>query len=138
MTGVRGVALIEMGERSVMISTKCLLTAGVLLVAILGIRQKAWAAEPTTLKGTFHGDFLVGAALSAGQVAGEEARALELAAEQFDSITPENCLKWAEVHPKADEYDFEASDEFVEWGEANGMFIVGHTLIWHRHGSGPI
>jgi len=115
-----------------MISTKCLLTAGVLLVGIVGMNRGSQAEETASLKKVFKDDFLVGTALGTRQIAGREAGALELAAKQFNSITPENCLKWAEVHPEADEYDFEASDEFVEWGEANGMFIVGHTLVWHN------
>lgn len=91
----------------------------------------AIAAEPR-LKDAFRDDFLVGTAPSTAQVMGEEPAALDLAARQFNAITPENCLKWAEVHPKPDEYDFEAADRYVAWGEANDMFIVGHTLIWHN------
>jgi GH35 family endo-1,4-beta-xylanase len=30
-----------------------------------------------------------------------------------------------------DKYNFENADRFVEFGEKNGMFIVGHTLVWH-------
>jgi len=36
------------------------------------------------------------------------------------------------VHPEPDKYDFAASDRFVEFGEKHGMFIVGHTLVWHN------
>jgi endo-1,4-beta-xylanase len=89
-------------------------------------------AERPTLKEAFHDDFLVGTALGTKQIMGEEPAALDLAAREFNAITPENCLKWALVHPKPDEYDFEAPDKYVAWGEANGMFIVGHTLVWHN------
>jgi endo-1,4-beta-xylanase len=59
-------------------------------------------------------------------------RGLELTRRQFNSVTSENVLKWEEVHPRPGEYDFDAADRFVEFGEANGMFIVGHTLVWHN------
>jgi endo-1,4-beta-xylanase len=89
-------------------------------------------ADGPTLKDVYRDDFLVGTALGTAQIMGEEPKALDLAARQFSAITPENCLKWAEVHPKPDEYDFEAADKYVAWGEQNDMFIVGHTLIWHN------
>ena len=50
----------------------------------------------------------------------------------FNSITPENILKWALVHPQPGNYDFAAPDRFVEFGEKHNMFIVGHTLVWHN------
>jgi endo-1,4-beta-xylanase len=40
-------------------------------------------------------------------------------------------MKWETIHPEPDQYDFEEADRFVEFGEANNMFIVGHTLVWH-------
>lgn len=91
----------------------------------------ALAAEPT-LKDAYHDDFLIGTALGTAQIMGEEPAATELAAKQFSAITPENCLKWEAVHPEPNEYDFEAPDRYVEWGEANDKFIVGHTLLWHN------
>ncbi|MGD9636266.1 MAG: endo-1,4-beta-xylanase [Pirellulales bacterium] len=89
------------------------------------------AAEPT-LKDAYHDNFLVGTALGTKQIMGEEPGAMKLAARQFSAITPENCLKWEAVHPQPKEYDFAAADMYVEWGEVNGMFIVGHTLLWHN------
>src|SRR5262249_60473795 len=35
-------------------------------------------------------------------------------------------------HPEPGRYDFAAPDRFVEFGEKHGMFIVGHTLVWHN------
>jgi endo-1,4-beta-xylanase len=35
------------------------------------------------------------------------------------------------VHPQPTTFDFSQSDAYVAFGEANGMFIVGHTLVWH-------
>jgi endo-1,4-beta-xylanase len=29
-------------------------------------------------------------------------------------------------------YNFEPGDKYVEFGEKNGMFIVGHCLVWHN------
>lgn len=89
-------------------------------------------AQETTLKQAFDGDFVVGAALSERQVMGEAPEALALVEKQFNSITPENLLKWESVHPEPDVYNFAPADKFVEFGEKNNMFIVGHTLVWHN------
>ena len=89
-------------------------------------------AQQPAMKDVFADHFRVGAALGTHQVLGEEPGALELVARQFNTITPENLLKWAQVHPEPNQYDFEPADQFVAWGEAHGMFIVGHTLVWHN------
>ncbi len=89
-------------------------------------------AQQTSLKEAFANDFVVGAALSEDQVMGKLPEAIELAEQQFNSITPENLLKWESIHPEPDEFNFEPADKFVEFGEKNKMFIVGHTLVWHN------
>ncbi|NBC65835.1 MAG: 1,4-beta-xylanase, partial [Bacteroidetes bacterium] len=70
-------------------------------------------------------------ALNDSQVAGEIPQATPLILQHFNSITPENLLKWERVHPNPDEYNFGPADTFIEFGEENEMFIVGHTLVWH-------
>ena len=74
----------------------------------------------------------MGAALNRRQIFEEDARGARIVSTHFNSITPENVLKWALVHPQPDKYDFAAPDRFVEFGEKRGMFIVGHTLVWHN------
>lgn len=90
------------------------------------------AAAEQTLKEAFTGRFKMGAALGTEHVLGRETKARELVARQFNSITPENLLKWAEVHPEPAQYNFEPADRYVEFGEKHDMFIVGHTLVWHN------
>src|SRR5262245_8983542 len=102
------------------------------LAPIVFTANSSSAAEQPTLKDAFEDDFVVGAAIGTHQILGEEPAALALVARQFNSITPENLLKWAEVHPEPDQYNFEPADKYVEFGEKNKMFIVGHTLVWHN------
>lgn len=82
------------------------------------------------LKDLFKNDFYMGAALSRDQIFGNEPKAIELVKKHFNSITPENILKWEEVHPEPNRYEFEAADRYVAFGEKNNMFIIGHTLVW--------
>ena len=90
------------------------------------------AAQDRALKEVFKNDFRVGAALNRRQIFEEDTRGVQIVSTHFNSITPENILKWALVHPEPDRYDFAASDRLVEFGEKRGMFIVGHTLVWHN------
>ena len=107
--------------------------AAVLALAACG-RGPAPAAAPApaTLRAAFHGAFLVGAALNEAQFTGRDSAGAALAAAQFDQISPENALKWESVHPRPGAYDFTAADRYVAFGEAHGMFVVGHTLVWHN------
>jgi endo-1,4-beta-xylanase len=84
-----------------------------------------------SLKDVFRDDFLIGAALSADQINGRDPDAMTLVQKHCNSITPENVLKWEEVHPERDRYNFDTPDRYVALGEANRMHIIGHTLVWH-------
>ncbi len=85
----------------------------------------------TTLKQAFRNQFHIGAALNRGHYFETDAVGAALVKAQFDSITPENDLKWERIHPEPVRFDFTAADRYVEFGERNHMFIVGHCLVWH-------
>jgi len=82
------------------------------------------------LKDVFKGDFYIGAALSLNQIYGNEPNSIALVEKHFNSITPENILKWETVHPEPDKYNFEPADRYVALGEKYKMHIIGHTLVW--------
>jgi endo-1,4-beta-xylanase len=86
----------------------------------------------TALKDAFKNDFLIGAALNSNQFNEKDKKGAELVKKHFNSISPENALKWQSLHPVKDRYNFSDADRYVEFGVKNKMFIVGHTLIWHK------
>lgn len=86
----------------------------------------------SSLKDAFKKYFLIGAALNRAQFTEEDARGAAIVQTHFNTITSENVLKWESVHPEAGRYDFSSADRYVEFGTKNGMFIVGHTLVWHN------
>lgn len=88
------------------------------------------------LKDHFEENFYIGAALNFAQVSGKEVGAFELLEKNFSSITSENGLKWGPVHPKEGTYNFEYGDQYVALGEKLGVFVVGHTLVWHQQTPG--
>jgi endo-1,4-beta-xylanase len=105
-----------------------------LTAALLAVAATAWSADTlVTLKDAYKDCFMIGVALNQRQFTERDATAAALVKRQFNSISPENVMKWESIHPRSgpDGYDFAAADRYVEFGEKNGMFIVGHTLIWH-------
>ena len=108
------------------------------VAAILAASQVAAAqnaATPATatrgLKDAFEGAFMVGTALAPQQFTERDTASVALIVREFNAITPENVLKWERVHPEPDRYDFTPVDQYVAFGEKYGMFVVGHTLVWH-------
>jgi endo-1,4-beta-xylanase len=102
------------------------------LTGLLVLGFAATAQAPVSLRDAYQGDFVIGAAINAAQITGEDARGDAIIRAQFNSISPENCLKWESVHPQPDKYDFTIPDQYVAFGEKNHMFIVGHNLVWHN------
>jgi len=91
-------------------------------------------AAPTTLKDAFRKDFPIGVAINQRQFTGQDTNGVAIIVAQFDSISPENALKWDSVHPRpgTNGYNFAAADAYVAFGEKHHMLIVGHTLAWHN------
>lgn len=85
-----------------------------------------------TLKGAYKDAFLIGVSVSAGNLSGKDPTTEAIIREQYNAITPENVMKATPINPKPGVYNFGPADAFVEFGEANDMFIVGHTLVWHN------
>lgn len=106
------------------IGTTIILAIGSFLTASLG-------AEPA-LKDVYKNDFLIGAALNPSQFCESNVAEAALVKRQFNTITPENVLKWEKIHPGLDRYDFTLADRYVEFGAKNGMVVIGHTLVWHH------
>ncbi|KAH6879845.1 glycosyl hydrolase family 10 protein [Thelonectria olida] len=50
-------------------------------------------------------------------------------AEQFNSLSPENELKWTFIHPTIDKYNWKTIDRLVRFAKKNDMVVKGHGLI---------
>ncbi len=102
-----------------------------LVSLVLGFATHSNAQNQTSLKNAYKGCFLVGAALNPAEFSGRDQQSDAIIKAQFDTISPENVLKWEIVHPQPGTYDFSLADQYVEFGEKNHMFIIGHNLVWH-------
>lgn len=75
-------------------------------------------------------DLKVGTALSPAPLSQDRSYA-DFAASQFNSITPENEMKWETIHPAQTVYNFSPAETIVSFASAHGQMVRGHTLLWH-------
>ena len=72
--------------------------------------------------------FKIGAAVTVNDFSGTHS---ELLKKHFNSITAENAMKFGEIHPEDDRYDFEKPDIMMEFAKNNNIKMRGHTFVWH-------
>jgi len=84
-----------------------------------------------SLKEAFKDKFYIGTALNVDQIWSRDKKAIPVIEREFSSIVAENCMKSMYMQPREGVFYFNDADKFVELGEKNNMFIIGHTLIWH-------
>lgn len=112
-----------------------------LSVLVVSFNVAARAAETPALKDVFKAHFYIGSAINRSfttgtgwqRTAAQVTQDIALLKAQFNQITAENDMKWGSVHPRpgTDGFDFTGTDAFVEFGEKNDLYLVGHTLVWH-------
>ncbi|MCY2953902.1 MAG: endo-1,4-beta-xylanase [Planctomycetota bacterium] len=56
---------------------------------------------------------------------------------QFSMVTPENCMKPAQVQPAEGKWNLAHADGFVDFATKNGLKVVGHCLVWAKDGRTP-
>jgi endo-1,4-beta-xylanase len=56
----------------------------------------------------------------------------QITSEQFSVLTPGNEMKWQVVEPQQGVFDWTGADNLVNFAEAHGERVRGHTLVWHN------
>lgn len=104
------------------------------IVAFCFVCLSGYAADKNieTLKDAYKDAFKMGCSVNTSIVDGRDKTSQQIILKQFNTVTPENVLKAEAVNPRPDVWNFKSADAFVNFGEANKMFIVGHTLVWHN------
>ncbi|MGC1211393.1 MAG: endo-1,4-beta-xylanase [Micromonospora sp.] len=93
-----------------------------------------WQAPPAperpTLRGLAPPNVRIGTAVD-GRLLAEDERYRATLASDFTSVTPENAMKWSVLEPAPGRYDWSGADRLVEFAQANGQVVYGHTLVWY-------
>lgn len=107
---------------------------------VIGMASLLAAAGVTALAGTAEAAGTLGAAAAekgryfgaavAANHLGEAPYASTLNTE-FNSVTPENEMKWDAVEGTRNSFTYGAADQIVSHAQSRGMKVRGHTLVWH-------
>lgn len=76
-------------------------------------------------------DLLVGTAVDISALNSDAPYRAKVASE-FNAVTAENVMKWAELEPTRGQYNWGPADQLVEFARRNGQQVHGHTLLWHN------
>lgn len=99
------------------------------LAIILFVITHVALAQEKGLKDYYQNYFPIGVAVSPQVLTGQES---ELIKKHFNSITAENVMKIGPIHPEENKFNWEPADQIVNFAQANGMKMRGHTLCWHN------
>lgn len=80
------------------------------------------------LKDYYKAYFPVGVAVTPRMLHGADSA---LIVGQFNSLTAENAMKMAPLHPKENEYFWNDGDAIAFFAKKHGLRLRGHTLCWH-------
>lgn len=122
-----------------MITSRRHFLQGLSATSLLALTSRA-SASPfplPLLRQLADGRPLIGAAVPTHFKKRLHAKELDLLSSQFDSITPENCMKWQLLCPREDEYLFEPVDRMLDFAATHQQRVVGHTLLFNRQGNYP-
>ena len=99
--------------------------------AVGGIALPCDPARPETCTLSALADELgirIGATAEASEV--EPGPYAQTLAREFNSLTPENALKWYSTNPAPGVFTFDDGDAVVTFAGDNGMQVRAHTLVW--------
>ena len=111
---------------------KIFISLSIVAFVFAGCSTQTAKDEVLTLKDALgKHNILAGVAVNVDEVAGRTPKAQDVITANFSSIVAENCMKQEKIVPEQNKYFFDDADQFVDFGEKNGMKIIGHCLVWH-------
>ncbi|WP_433291898.1 endo-1,4-beta-xylanase [Actinoplanes sp. CA-030573] len=105
--------------------------AAVTVVGLAVLPNGAATAGDTGLRAAARGTGVkIGTAVNMDALA-TDAPYAAAGAREFNTVTPENVMKWEVVEPTQGHYDWTQADKLVDVARRNGQAVRGHTLVWH-------
>jgi endo-1,4-beta-xylanase len=81
------------------------------------------------LKDYYKEYFPIGVAVASNSLTGATSAFI---LKQFGSLTAENAMKPAPLHPEEYRYFWDDADNIASFAGSNGLLMRGHTLCWHQ------
>ncbi|MFJ5776702.1 endo-1,4-beta-xylanase [Streptomyces sp. NPDC093094] len=76
---------------------------------------------------------IIGSAVNPAKLTGTYG---DIAGREFNSVTPDNAMKWESVEPSRGTFNWAPADQVVAFATAHGQQVRGHTLVWHSQNPG--
>jgi endo-1,4-beta-xylanase len=123
-------------SRTARLALTAVLAAGLVASGLLPATATSSRGNPDPSTSTLrelarHTGLRMGTAVNTDALANDPTYRAAVAA-QFDSVTPENVMKWEVVEPQRGVNDFTAADTLVDFARAHGQKVRGHTLVWQN------
>ena len=106
-----------------------ILTAGTTLGFAASASAASTLGEAAAAKGRYFG-----AAVAAHKL--NDATYVNILNREFNSVTPENEMKWDATEPQQNQFNFSSADRIVNHALSRGMKVRGHALAWHSQQPG--
>ncbi|WAX80333.1 endo-1,4-beta-xylanase [Streptomyces sp. KMM 9044] len=104
-------------------------TALLTVTALVALPQSTAHAADTLGAAAAEKGRYFGAAVAANHLG--EAQYVNTLNTEFNSVTPENEMKWDALEPSRGSFRFGNADRIVNHAQSRGMAVRGHTLVWH-------
>lgn len=115
-----------MKKRNTFISA-LVITVVTLTVALSAI---GCATEKTVRKAADKKHLIFGTAIQPASITTPAER--QLIKDNFNLIVPENTMKWQNLRPNADFWNWSDMDAMVAFAQKNKIQMRGHTFVWHQ------
>lgn len=102
-----------------------------IVISQIGETEKAptWDLTLPSLKDTYKDYFHIGNIMEPHQTADNEITAMYN--HHYNLVSSENSMKPMYLSSGKGSYNFSNADKLVNWAQANGILVHGHTLVWH-------
>lgn len=108
-------------------------------ILMIGCGEKKTTVEvqkEPTLKEAFKNYFLIGSAVNDNLVSKKDSLGEQIVLTEYNTITPENSMKWMYMEPEQGKFEFETADKYIDFSTKNDIAFIGHNLVWHSQLAG--
>ena len=105
--------------------------ACVILISCKEEKKPEASKVKLTLKDAFKKEFLIGSAVNDFHITGKDSLGVKLVQTEYNTITPENSMKWMYMEPEKGIFNFEMADQYIDFSTKNDLAFIGHNLVWH-------
>ncbi|WP_282050338.1 endo-1,4-beta-xylanase [Maribacter aquivivus] len=113
-----------------------LILASILMIGCGEKKTTPKVEKEPTLKEAFESNFLIGSAVNDNLVSKKDSLGEQIVLTEYNTITPENSMKWMYMEPEQGKFEFETADKYIDFSTKNDIAFIGHNLVWHSQLAG--